>query len=196
MSTIKDYSQESESSVQDGASGMGQHVRPLTLEEHRLAIAYFHSADDALLETMGVERAKLIPAEAWFAVMQKETAKPLAERVMFYVGWVHHGRLVGHSNVNHMTYGDRANIHLHLWNPDLRQQGLGTWFFKQSVNFFLRYFRLQTIICEPRAENPGPNKLLRSLGLTPTRTYKTVPGVICFEQMVTRYEITRPFPET
>jgi len=170
-------------------------IRPLEPEEHRLVIDYFHNASDELLYTMGVAREKLLPKAAWFALYEADFRRPIERRQFYYVGWELDGRLIGHSSVNHIEFGSHANIHLHIWDSSRRQQGMGLWFFKQSVNYFMELFELKRLFCEPCADNPAPNRTLQRLGLKPAKTYRTTPGMINFEQNVTRYEILRPFPD-
>lgn len=142
---------------------------------------------------MGVDINKLPPREEWFQMLKQDIDNTLENRKYFYVGWEFSGKLVGHSNINHITFGYEANIHLHLWCQELRKQGLGIWFFQQSVNFFLHKFQLKKIICEPYAENPAPNKLLHRLGLQPIEKRQITPGFINFKQFVNRYEMTTRF---
>lgn len=89
---------------------------------------------------------------------------------------------MGHSSINKIKLGEEAHIHLHLWKSELRKAGLGMEFFKRSVNFFLREFRLKRLLCEPYAENPAPNRVLSKEGFKLVKRYRTIPGVINFEQ--------------
>ena len=171
-------------------------IRPLEHDEHRLVIEYFHNASDELLVTMGVDKQKLLPKDDWMALYEADFARPIQKRQFFYVGWELDGELIGHSSVNHIEFGRHANIHLHMWDRSNREQGMGLWFFKQSVNYFLKLFELGKLLCEPCADNPAPNRTLQRLGLTPIKTYQTTPGMINFEQQyVTQYEITASFGE-
>ena len=168
-------------------------VRPLTLEEHRKVVEYFHNADNDLLFAMGADRAKLTAKEQWFAALREDFARELRQRCFCYLGWEYDGELVGHSNINAISFGECANIHLHIWGNGFRERGLGVWFIQRSVNYFMREFELQKIICEPYAENPAPNRVMEKLGFFPVKKYLTVPGAICFEQYVNRYEIVEAF---
>ena len=42
------------------------------------------------------------------------------------------------------------------------------------------------------AENPGPNRTLAKLGFRLIKRYRTVPGIINFEQEVNRYVMDWP----
>jgi [ribosomal protein S5]-alanine N-acetyltransferase len=48
---------------------------------------------------------------------------------------------------------------------------------------------LRRILCEPYAENPGPNRLLAKLGFRLVKRYRTVPGVINFDQEVNLWQM-------
>ena len=98
--------------------------------------------------------------------------------------------LVGHSNLNDIEFGAQAKIHLHVWDNRHRGKGYGAIFFRRSIDHFMAEFELKRLTCEPKASNPGPNAVLRSLGYSPIKEYTTVPGPMNFEQVVTRYEIT------
>jgi [ribosomal protein S5]-alanine N-acetyltransferase len=74
----------------------------------------------------------------------------------------------------------------------LRRAGLGTEFVRRSANFYFERFNLQKLVCEPSAENPAPHRVLEKLGFRFVRQYRTIPGVIAYEQDVNRYELKRP----
>lgn len=168
-------------------------VRSLNLDEHWKVIEYFHNASSLFLETMGVDRSRVIPKEEWYKIMEEEFRKELSRRQFYFIGWEYNGALIGHSNINKISFGSHASIHLHIWQQDYRERGLGVWFFKHSVDFFFKAFELSKIICEPYAENRAPNRVLQKLGLVPLRKYLTTPGLMNFEQFVNRYEITASF---
>ncbi len=170
-------------------------IRPLQRDELRKVVEYFYAASDTLLETMGVDRAKYLPEAEWRALLDADFDNELTQRQFFYVGWEYEGELIGHCNINNIIFGDRANIHAHIWNPERRMSGLGLRLLRDSVGYFFAKFDLRMIIAEPCADNPGPNRVLRKLGLTPVRTYECVPGWINFKQTVHRYEITAPLSE-
>jgi [ribosomal protein S5]-alanine N-acetyltransferase len=154
-------------------------------------VDYFLGGSDAFLRGMGVDPALLPTREAWLASVLADSAKPDAERDRIYVAWLYNGRLVGHSSVNNIRVGVDAHIHLHLWEPSLRKEGLGMNFFRLSVNYFMRRLNLQRLLCTPYAENPAPNRVLEKLGFTFVARERTIPGTTHFEQDVNVYEINR-----
>ncbi len=167
-----------------------KNIRPLNADELGLVVNYFHSASNKLLVTMGVEKSKLLPVDEWTQLLLDDFDNEPTKKKFYFVGWEYEGQLIGHSNINKIEFGKSAMVHIHIWNQTEREKGLGTWFFKQSINHYFEVFRLAKIVCEPCAENPAPNKVLQRLGCEIVKTYETIPGWINFKQFVNRYEIT------
>ena len=59
------------------------------------------------------------------------------------------------------------------------------------MDFYFERFALETIACEPYAENRAPNRLLERLRFDLVKRYRTVPSAIAHEQQVNRWEMTR-----
>src|SRR2546425_7524132 len=168
-------------------------VRPFSSrEEYDLMLDYFYKADEPFLRGMGVDPLKLPQRDKWLDALLVDHEKPDKERDRFYLVWIFRGQRVGHSSINNIIHGTEAFIHLHLWNSQLRRAGLGTEFVGRSVNFYFERFNLKKLVCEPWAGNPAPNRVLEKLGFTFVRRYRTIPGVIAYEQDVNRYELRRP----
>jgi RimJ/RimL family protein N-acetyltransferase len=168
-------------------------VRPFSsCEEYELMLDYFYKADDSFLRGMGVDRLKLPERDKWLDALLADQEKPDGERDRFYLVWIFRGQRVGHSSINKIAVGIEAFIHLHLWNSQLRRAGLGTEFVRKSANFYFERFNLKKLVCEPSAENPAPNRVLEKLGFRLVSRYRTIPGVIAYEQDVNRYELRRP----
>lgn len=166
-------------------------VRPLAKAEVPLIISYFFTATPEFLRGMGADPDKLPNKTAWAQTLEKEIDLPLKEKKLFYLVWVQNGIPVGHSNLTFLEYGKEAHMHLHLWNPNARKKGLGLEFLNQCIPYYFECFKLKTLICEPYALNPAPNAILPQLGFTKTRTYRTTPGTINFEQEVNRWELNK-----
>ena len=165
-------------------------VRPFSdATDYESMVDYFLAGDDAFLTTMGVDRSKLPEREAWLRSLALDHQRDDARKDRCYLAWLHRGRRVGHSSISKIRIGEEAYIHLHLWRQDLRKGGLGTEFFRASADYFADRFRLQRLLCEPKADNAAPNRVLSKLGFRFVRRYKTVPGDINVEQEVHRYEL-------
>jgi RimJ/RimL family protein N-acetyltransferase len=161
-------------------------------EELERVVDYFLSADEPFLRGMGVDPGLLPDKDAWLARLETDLARDDRAKRTCYVGWIYNGEAIGHSSISDIAFGDEAHIHLHMWRPDLRRAGLGTEFFKRSARTFIHRFKLERLICEPFAGNPAPNRVLSKAGFRCTRTYRTVPGPIAFEQEVNRFELLAP----
>jgi ribosomal-protein-alanine N-acetyltransferase len=168
-------------------------VRPFSSrEEYELMLDYFYKADEPFLRGMGVDRLKLPQRDKWLDALLVDHEKPDKERDRFYLVWIFRGQRIGHSSINNIIHGTEAFIHLHLWNSQLRRGGLGTEFVRRSANFYFERFNLKKLVCEPWADNLAPNRVLEKLGFAFVRRYRTIPGVITYEQDVNRYELRRP----
>ncbi len=82
-------------------------------------------------------------------------------------------------------------MHLHVVEPNDRQQGFGTECVKQSVDLYFDRLRLKSLFCEPNAFNLGPNRTLQKAGFKYVKTHMTVPGPLNYHQAVTRWVIER-----
>lgn len=167
-------------------------VRELEKKDIPLIADYWCNADDAYLEGMGVEVSMMPTREQFTARLEAQLALSYPEKQAYAVIWEYDGRPIGHSNLNPVVYGKEGAMHLHIWEPDMRKQGLGIDLVKMSLPFYFDNMKLEKIYCEPYALNPGPNKLLEKAGFTFVKEYTTKPGAITFEQPVKRWEINRP----
>lgn len=165
-------------------------VRPFfSVHDYELMLDYFFGADEAFLRKMGVDPAKLPKREAWLAALMADHQLDDLKKDRLWLMWIHKGSPVGHSSMNKIIFGQEGYIHLHMWNSKLRQHGLGTFFFRKSADYFAKRLGLKSIICEPYADNPAPNRVLQKAGFALVKKYRTSPGSIQFEQEVNRYEL-------
>lgn len=105
--------------------------------------------------------------------------------------WEMDGVPIGHSNVNKIMYGEAAYMHLHLWDREVRQKGMGAAFVKMSLPYFFNNLHLKTIYCEPYALNIAPNRTLEKVGFRFVKKHITTPGFLNFEQEINRWEIDK-----
>jgi RimJ/RimL family protein N-acetyltransferase len=152
-------------------------------------IDYFLQADKAFLIGMGVDPGKLPSRNDWLHRLLQDLERSDCEKQTYFLSWLYNGVTIGHSNVSKIEYGEKAYAHLHIWVPECRKIGMGTEFLRQSANAFIRKFALKSLYCEPYAENPAPNRALSKLGFRFIKRYRTVPGLINFDQEVNQYVI-------
>jgi hypothetical protein len=173
------------------ASGDVLRVRDVSRADVALVNAYWTSQTPADVERLRLD-PDLIPTRLLDAgAVDALIGRPPVERAHDLLIWELNATAVGMSSIRNVRYGDYGEIHLHMIVPERRRSGYGQRFFAMSLREFFRRFDLRMIACEPSSRNPGPNRLLRRLGFTVARTYRTVPSDINREHEVNRYEITR-----
>lgn len=116
---------------------------------------------------------------------------PFKEKMSYALIWCLDGKPIGHNNINAIEFGQSAKMHLHLWNTENRQKGIGTFLIKKSLPFFFENLKLKELWCEPYALNPAPNKTLEKIGFEFQKKYTTIPGSINFEQEVNQWKLTK-----
>ena len=166
-------------------------VREMQLEDALLLIRYFLDSDESFLRGMGIEPSKLPKEEDWLKILKEDFQRPLDERHFHYLLWEIDGVPSGHCNVNCIEFGESAIMHLHVWNPSLRNSGYGTKLLKSSIQKFFEKFQLQELFCQPHVDNPAPNKTLPKVGFQFVKTYEPTPGWINYPQQVNLYSLTR-----
>ena len=166
-------------------------IREMTHDDAPLFVDYFLGGSDEFLAGMGADVNKLPSRDAWISAIREQLPLPYREKAYFYFVWLLNGKPVGHSNINHIEFGKTARMHLHMWNTDHRQSGLGTWMLKRCIPLYFKHFELKELFCEPYAENVPPNKTLPKLGFHFVKRYHTIPGPINLPQDVNRWIISR-----
>ena len=170
---------------------MNLDVREMALDETGIVIDYFHSSTPEHLETMGVDPTRLPGRAAWGSRFRELYALPLSERLNFFVIWRLDDKPIGFSSCDKIVLGSRANMHLHVVVPELRQQGVGVECVRRTVEIYFRTFALKQLFCEPNAYNVAPNRTMQKAGFKYLKTYKTVPGPLNYRQAVTRWMMER-----
>jgi RimJ/RimL family protein N-acetyltransferase len=166
-------------------------VREMRPEEVDLIIDYFHSSTPEHLEMLGVDPSRLPKRDDWRERLQRAYALPLERRWGLFVIWLQDDEPFGFSSCDKITFGKRANMHLHVTDPARRRQGLGTECVKRSADFYFATLKLKSLFCEPNAFNMGPNRTLPKAGFKYLKTHMTVPGPLNYRQAVTRWVLER-----
>ena len=139
---------------------------------------------------MGVDLKKLPPLEDWRRIMLEDLDRSPTHKQCYYLIWELDGCPVGHSNINKIRFGNEAYLHLHLWEPQKRQSGHGTYLIRESIGRYFEKFNLQNLYCQPYALNPAPNKILAKIGFEFVQQYDTIPGWINFHQTINRWVLS------
>jgi RimJ/RimL family protein N-acetyltransferase len=166
-------------------------VREMTESEFEFVIEYFFRATPEFLETLGVDPTRLPTPDSWRERFRREQAKPTEQRTWLVVTWLKDSRPLGFSTSDKITYGEQANMHLHVVDPERRNQGYGAECVRRSADIYFERLKLKRLFCEPYAFNVAPNRTLQRAGFKYVKTYMTVPGPLNFRQAVTRWVMER-----
>jgi RimJ/RimL family protein N-acetyltransferase len=166
-------------------------VREMTLAETGIIIDYFHDATPEHLEVLGVDPTRLPTLEGWRERFQRQCALPVEKRNALFVIWLSDDRAIGFSTSDKIIYGERASMHLHVTEPDLRNQGIGVECVRRSADLYFEQLKLKRLFCEPNAFNVAPNRTLQKAGFKYLKTHMTVPGPFNLHQAVTRWVMER-----
>ena len=166
-------------------------IREMALEEVGLIIDYFHGSTPEHLDLLGVDPTRLPAPESWRAHFAGEYQKPIRDRSTLLVLWELDEAPVGFSTADKITYGEQANMHLHVVDPSRRGSGIGSQCVRKTADFYFEALALRRLLCEPNAFNAAPNRTLQSVGFRYVKTHRTVPGPLNYHQPVTRWVLER-----
>jgi RimJ/RimL family protein N-acetyltransferase len=159
-------------------------VREMQISDIPFFIQYWCNADDAYLQSMGVDVTKMPAPEKLSGMLMEQLNTPVEHKTSYCIVWESNGRAIGHSNTNPTTYGQEAKMHLHLWSSAERKKSMGTELLKMTLPYYFENLKLKTLWCEPYALNVAPNKTLEKAGFSFVKEYITIPSLFCFEQPV------------
>ena len=155
----------------DGAIGfttagkvMELSVRPLAAQDFEGFINYWLGLSPAEIERLGVAVDCLPTADRMRSDLEAMLATPDEAVSNFVLAWCIDGQTIGHSSLKDIVPGESGSIHLHMWRADLRGKGHGADLFCLAAVEFYNRFNLKRIVCEPKADNPSPNRLLQRIG--------------------------------
>jgi len=166
-------------------------VRPLATEDLDGYIAYFTRPSKADAERMGLAIDRVPSPTRLRSDLEAMIVTPLDQLRSFVLAWCVDGKAVGHCSLKDIVPGDFGSIHLHMWRPDLRGKGYGPRLFCLSALDFYERFDLKRIICEPKADNPMANRMLKKIGFPLVLTRVAASSELSVVCELNRYEILR-----
>jgi hypothetical protein len=146
-------------------------VRPLQESDIQYIVDYWFKSTDEFLLQMGADKSKLISENDFSNSLQLICNTPLSERKFHYMIWLIDNEPVGYNALKDISTNNIAHMHLHMWNVDYRGKGFGAKLFCIAALEFYKIFNLKMILCEPRASNPIPNRMLTKIGFPKWKTY-------------------------
>ena len=75
--------------------------------------------------------------------MQRQIALPIEQRAAVLVLWLSDGRPVGFSTADKISFGEQANMHLHVIDPDRRNSGIGAACVRLTVDLYFEPLKLK-----------------------------------------------------
>jgi RimJ/RimL family protein N-acetyltransferase len=166
-------------------------VREMMSSEVDVIIEYFRNATPEYLEILGVDPTRVPDPESWRERFRHAFARSVEARGWIAVLWQLDDHAIGFSTSDKITYGEQANMHLHVIDPERRNRGIGAECVRRSVDIYFERLKLKRLFCEPNAFNVAPNRTLQKAGFKYLKTHMTVPGPLNFHQAVTRWVIER-----
>ena len=166
-------------------------VREMTAAETDLIVEYFLHSTPEHLEMLGVDPTRFPSAASWREFLHRESALPIEQRSLVLVIWLSDDQPIGFSTADKISFGEQANMHLHVIDPERRHQGIGADCVRRSVDLYFDRLKLKRLFCEPHAFNVAPNRTLQKAGFKYLKTHMTVPGPFNFHQAVTRWVFER-----
>jgi RimJ/RimL family protein N-acetyltransferase len=166
-------------------------VRPLAAEDFNGFINYWLGLSQEEIERLGIAIDRMPSAAQMRSDLKAMLAAPNNGVRSFVLAWCVNGEAIGHSSLKDIVPRDSGSIHLHMWRADLRGKGHGPYLFCLAAVDLYERFKLKRIICEPKAANPAPNRLLQRIGfpLISTRVGRSSElSTIC---KLNRYDIVR-----
>jgi hypothetical protein len=100
-------------------------VREMMGSEVDLIIEYFQNSTSEHLEILGVDPSRLPAVESWRERLRRECTLPIEQRTVVLVIWLSDDQPIGFSTSDKIRYGEQANMHLHVVDPERRNQGTG-----------------------------------------------------------------------
>ena len=170
-------------------------VRPLAADDFDGFINYWLGLSQAEIERLGVAIDQVPSAARMLSDLEAMLVAPNDGARSFVLAWCINGEAIGHSSLKDIVLGDSGSMHLHMWRADLRGKGHGPHLFCLAAVDFYERFKLKRITCEPKADNPPPNRLLQRIGfpLISTRIGRSSElSTIC---NLNRYDIVREIAE-
>jgi RimJ/RimL family protein N-acetyltransferase len=170
-------------------------IRPLAREDFDNFINYWRGLSQPELEHLGVASDRLPSAARMRFDLEAMLAASNDTLRTFVLAWCINGHAIGHSSLKDIVPAETGSMHLHMWCADLRGKGYGGYLFCLAAIDFYERFKLKRIICEPKADNPSPNRLLQKIGFPRVATRIGRSSELSTICKLNRYDIAREIAE-
>jgi RimJ/RimL family protein N-acetyltransferase len=142
-------------------------VRDLSVEDVPSIVNYWFHSPPGFIEGMGVDLAKL-PSEAEMlkSLIQKcQDNALLPDSKINAVVILKDGEPVGFHTLFPIAEGDHGIFHAHIWNPEMRGQGIALNSYLLAAKVFMKRFNLNRILYKTPLQNVGSIRVKEKLGI-------------------------------
>jgi RimJ/RimL family protein N-acetyltransferase len=141
-------------------------VRELAETDLPAIVAYWHDSPRAYLESMGADPGKLSSRDKTEEKFRSALpGAPLPRRHVAMAIEID-SRLVAYTNA-YVDEGLVGHAHVHILDPVLRRQGLGSTLFLRALSVYFEHYGLRGLVMLTHPDSQGINRLLQSFGLRP-----------------------------
>ena len=95
-------------------------TRELSHIDVHLILAYWYTADEPYLRSLGADINKLPPKKVMEDMLLKQLKSKYSVKSIYAIIWELDDIPIGHCNVNQINFGKSAFMHLHLWDDEHR----------------------------------------------------------------------------
>lgn len=170
-------------------------VRPLDERDVEPIVKYWSGLSPEDVVRMGVDVVRLPGPEAMRQIVRETLAVPPGQGASGCMIWEVDGVAIGFSTLKNIVPRVSGGMHLHIWDRERRGRGHGAALFCLSALEFYRLFAVASIVCEPSATNPLPNRMLQKVGFPLVRTYFGRSSALSAETLLNCYDIRRDVAE-
>lgn len=164
-------------------------VAPLSSASIGLIVEYLAGLSDGDIERMGMRREQLPGPEALSAALQRSVDQAPDQRGEAYLLWLKDRQPIGYAALKRIQFGLYGDMHLHVVAERERGRGLGASLFCLSALHFFERYQLQVCLCEPKATNVGPNRMLQKVGFPLLKTFCGCSSDLTYPADISQYLI-------
>jgi|GEM_PF-1411144 len=142
-------------------------IRDIGADDLDAYIDYWHDPGNTALDALGVDCAKVYPADKMREMMaigiDKNAKRVRSEASVLAI--VFRGRTVGVHELTELRAGESAIMHAHIWSKGLRGHGIGAVSYVKAMQCYFDRFSLKHIRFETPKANQAALRIKEKLGL-------------------------------
>jgi RimJ/RimL family protein N-acetyltransferase len=181
--------------LRNGEAMASLRIRPLCHDDIDFVVRYWTDATPDDLRRMGVDPGRVGSASSFREPLEEWLRTPPEAMTFFPTVWLVDDAPVGYATLKDLRRGKDGSLHLHVWAESMRGRGFGAPLFCLTAIALYDRFRLETLRCEPKADNPYPNRMLATVGFARVGTRRGRSSELSDEVTLATYRIDRDVAE-